>query len=170
MHPFLFVHTHETHSSPHHFDLDYCNLLLSGLGYHNLTQLKSIQNTAAKLIVLAYRSNYISPSVIPSNGFPFMSKSNHKFTFKALHDSASPFLADLVVYHNVDSCFPSRNLSSLYYPHVSFPHYHFHVSLAQILMCEGKVTDIIHTAITLSSFRSSSRLTSLMPESPACRQ
>uniref|UniRef100_A0A6I8SLC9 Reverse transcriptase domain-containing protein n=1 Tax=Xenopus tropicalis TaxID=8364 RepID=A0A6I8SLC9_XENTR len=90
--------------------LDYCNSLLIGLPLQRLSPLQSIMNTAARLIHLSNRSSSAMPLCQSLHWLPLPSRIKFKLltlTFKAVHNSAPPYISELISrYH------PTRLLRS----------------------------------------------------------
>uniref|UniRef100_A0A6I8RI11 Reverse transcriptase domain-containing protein n=1 Tax=Xenopus tropicalis TaxID=8364 RepID=A0A6I8RI11_XENTR len=90
--------------------LDYCNSLLIGLPLQRLSPLQSIMNTAARLIHLSNRSSSAIPLCQSLHWLPLPSRIKFKLltlTFKAVHNSAPPYISELISrYH------PTRLLRS----------------------------------------------------------
>ncbi len=79
--------------------IDYCNSLLFGLPHKLLHKLQLVQNSAARIITRTSSTEDITPVHYYLHWLPVQYRIEYKIlllTFKALHNSASPYLSDLL--------------------------------------------------------------------------
>lgn len=79
--------------------LDYCNSLLYKLPKHLLHRLEKIQNTAARIITGAKRSDHMTPVLKDLHWLPIPLRIEYKIlliTFKALNGYAPQYISDLL--------------------------------------------------------------------------
>ena len=90
--------------------LDYCNAMLTGLPNNLIHSLQRVQNTAARLITGARRSDHISPILVDLHWLPIRSRIDYKVlvhTFRAINGTAPTYLSDMIGMYQ-----PSRPLRS----------------------------------------------------------
>ena len=79
--------------------VDHMNALLYGIPKYMLSKLQKIQNTAARIVTRTRRRDHITPVLINLHWLPVSQRIEYKVlltTFKALHDLAPGYIADLV--------------------------------------------------------------------------
>uniref|UniRef100_UPI00358F988E uncharacterized protein n=1 Tax=Myxine glutinosa TaxID=7769 RepID=UPI00358F988E len=90
--------------------LDYCNSLLYGSPSKITNKLQYIQNSAARLLTHSRTRDHITPVLYKLHWLPIPQRIQYKIlllTYKALHNLAPSYLADLLSRHT-----PTRNLRS----------------------------------------------------------
>ena len=90
--------------------LDYGNALLSGVPDNVLSRLQRIQNTAARIVTRTPKACHISPVLKMLHWLPVKERIQYKilfYTYKALNDSAPPYIRDLLQQY-----LPTRTLRS----------------------------------------------------------
>ena len=84
--------------------LGYCNIPLNGLPSTEIQKLQRIQNTAARLVVVAKRTDHTSPILQQLHWLPV---SERMLTYKAVNGYSPSYIEDLVNHY-----VPSRSLRS----------------------------------------------------------
>ena len=96
--------------------VDYCNALLYG-SPNTLTQkLQRVQNTAARIISRTSRYSHITPVMKELHCLPVQSRLQYKvlmYAFKAIHDLAPQYLADMIEVYQPRRTLRSQNSTSL---------------------------------------------------------
>ena len=90
--------------------LDYANALLYGIPSKLTDRLQMVQNSAARLVTRTRRRDHITPVLVALHWLPVKYRIRYKvllYTFKALHETAPPYICSLVTRHA-----PSRTLRS----------------------------------------------------------
>ena len=91
--------------------LDYCNSLLYGVTDHNMRQLQSIQNAAARLVTGSRKYDRITPVLRDLHWLPVRERITFKIAtlvYKCLHGLAPPYLAE----HCIE-CIPVSAIAGL---------------------------------------------------------
>jgi hypothetical protein len=92
-------------------NLDYCNSLLYGISDYHLKKLQRVQNAALRLVLLLPKfSHDVSTSLCEQHWLPVKSRIAYKIlllTFKAQHNMAPSYIADMIVPY-----IPGRQLRS----------------------------------------------------------
>ena len=79
--------------------LDYCNSLYSGIASASLARLQLVQKAAARLLTGTRRWDHITPVLTSLHWLPVKFRIDFKillFVYKALHNLAPPYLANLI--------------------------------------------------------------------------
>ena len=90
--------------------LDYCNSILRNTTQSNLNKLQLVQNSLARSVVCARRSDHITPIFRDLHWLPIVQRINYKIaliTHRAYYDGAPEYLASLAVKYQ-----PARVLRS----------------------------------------------------------
>lgn len=101
--------------------LDFCNSLYAGLSAVTRSQLQRVQNSAARLIVKAKKSDHITPILQRLHWLPVKFRVWYKIntlTHKILYGNAPTYLKELIAYHE-----PMRPLRSLDDQYLEVPRY-----------------------------------------------
>jgi hypothetical protein len=102
--------------------LDYANAILYGLPTCTINKLQKAQNSAARLITKARKSDHIRPFLAELHWLPVQSRIIFKvllLTYKALHQQAPQYINDMVIPYT-----PARQLRSSNIPDLVVPKSH----------------------------------------------
>ena len=99
--------------------LDYANALLYGLPNTSIQRLQRTQNAAARLVTKTKRKEHITPILMELHWLPVSHRIRYKvllLVYKALHNLAPSYIADMVKIHQ-----PARSLRSANTNQLSIP-------------------------------------------------
>ncbi|XP_071963952.1 uncharacterized protein [Antedon mediterranea] len=106
--------------------LDCCNSLLYGLPAKDISKIQRVQNTAARLVVQSPIRQHITPVPRQLHWLPVTQRITFKillFVFKALHNSPSKFISELIQPYVPKRSLRSRSeslLAHLFHPSTKF--------------------------------------------------
>lgn len=101
--------------------LDYGNALLYNVNSTYIMKLQRVQNTAARLITRTGKHEHIQPTLFDLHQLPVMYRVQYKlcvYVYKALHNLAPMYLAELVCEHKPARSLRSESANQLVVPRV----------------------------------------------------
>ena len=136
--------------------LDYCNGLFYGLSSSEIQKFQRLQNSAARLITRAKKSEHITPVLVNLHWLPIEHRVIFKlllYTYKALHGLAPDYFANLLTFYE-----PVRTLRSSRSINLSVPRSRTSTYGDRSFVCSSprlwnKLPGFIRYSETLDSFK-----------------